>query len=199
MGVGTGFCYWGRRMSQPYKKKLYAPDAFRKMPFNQVMKERLDAGTRLIGSDPLAVMQYIDMHTYLPNDVLVKLDRMSMANSLECRSPFLDHRVVEFATRLPLHARMDGQGNGKIILKHLLSRYVPETLMDRPKQGFTAPWHEWMKGEWGALQRKRWSKQAEPYYREDACDWLLPQLGASTHVLPWNAFASLEYFEQNPL
>ena len=194
MGPGKGFCYWGRRMSQPYKKKLYTSEAFQKMDFNSVMHERLEQAERLQGVDPLAVMQHIDMHTYLPNDVLVKVDRMSMANSLECRSPFLDHRVVEFSSKLPLHARMDEQGNGKVLLRHLLKRYLPRELTDRPKQGFTAPWHEWLRGAWGRQQRDRWSRQQAGLYKTDAVDWLLPEAGASSHVLPWNAFASIEFF-----
>jgi asparagine synthase (glutamine-hydrolysing) len=81
----------------------------------------------------------MDLHGYMPDDILVKLDRMSMAVSLEARSPLLDHRVVEFAARLPFDAKIDGQGQGKRLLRHLLARYVPPALTDRPKQGFTPP------------------------------------------------------------
>ena len=75
----------------------------------------------------------------MTDDILVKLDRMSMAVGLEARSPFLDHRVVEFASRLPFDAKVDEAGSGKRLLRHLLARYVPPALTDRPKQGFSPP------------------------------------------------------------
>ena len=102
-------------------------------------------------SDAEARMVY-DMEHYLPNDILVKVDRSSMAASLETRAPLLDHRVVEFALQLPLEKKIrDGQG--KFLLRNLLSRYVPTPLFDRPKQGFAIPIAHWLRGplkDWGA-------------------------------------------------
>ena len=91
-------------------------------------------------SDLLSQMQYVDLKTYLPDDILVKVDRMSMANSLECRSPLLDYRVVEFAARLPHAAKISGDGRRKVILRKILSRYLPDSLVDPPKKGFSIPW-----------------------------------------------------------
>ncbi len=100
-----------------------------------------------------AVMQ-LDRISYLPDDILVKVDRAAMAVSLETRVPFLDHRVVEFAVGLALRHKTaaGGGGRGKQILRALLSRYVPRALFERPKAGFSVPVAEWLKGplrEWG--------------------------------------------------
>lgn len=87
----------------------------------------------------------IDTLTYLPTDILTKVDRAAMAVSLETRMPFLDHHVVEFAWRLPASLRLP-EGQSKAPLRRLLDRYVPTELIDRPKQGFCAPIDHWLRG-----------------------------------------------------
>lgn len=88
----------------------------------------------------------IDYKTYLPNDILVKVDRAGMSISLEGREPLLDHRLIEFAAQLPPAFKMNGT-NKKLLLKQIVHDYVPKDLMDRPKMGFGVPVFNWLRND----------------------------------------------------
>jgi asparagine synthase (glutamine-hydrolysing) len=89
--------------------------------------------------------QYADLKFWLPGDILTKVDRTSMAVSLEAREPLLDHRLIEFAAALPERMRVRG-GQGKWLLKKAMRRYLPDDILYRPKQGFVTPIAEWLRG-----------------------------------------------------
>ena len=102
-------------------------------------------------TDPDDRMMLRDQMLYLPDDILVKVDRASMAVGLEMRAPLLDHRLIEFARSLPVKEAKYRNGQSKWLLKQLLGRYLPRTLFQRPKQGFGIPIHDWLRGplrEW---------------------------------------------------
>lgn len=90
---------------------------------------------------------FLDMALYMPDDILCKVDRASMAHALEVRPPLLDHRIVEFANSLPVEYKYNRKEGGKIVLKKVLERYIPRHLWERPKQGFGTPVDSWFRKE----------------------------------------------------
>jgi asparagine synthase (glutamine-hydrolysing) len=97
-------------------------------------------------SDPLSRIQYVDIKTYLVDDILTKVDRASMANSLEVRCPLLDHKLMELIAQIPSRLKLHN-GKGKYIFKKALRGIVPSSILERPKKGFAVPVAEWFRGE----------------------------------------------------
>ncbi len=141
-------------------------------------------------ADPIHTMMLLDAVCYLPDDILVKVDRASMATSLEARCPLLDKNIIEFAWRLPFAMKVD-QSGGKRILKALLSNYIPADLVERKKMGFGVPIGKWLRGplkEWGenfldptyiknqgylnqTAVQKTWKQHQSGWYNHDEILW----------------------------
>jgi asparagine synthase (glutamine-hydrolysing) len=187
---------WERVASGRVRKRLFSPALLARMAELKPYHERERWYARVAGADLLSQMQYVNLKTYLPDDILVKVDRASMAHALECRSPLLDHRIIEFASRLPYNAKIDERGGRKRLLRHLLARHVPPALFERPKQGFAVPWSRWCQGTFREDLLRRWQTLAPPGMAPGAGAWLLGDPVPSS-ALAWNAFSLLQFLEDS--
>ena len=126
-------------------------------------------GHKTAWNEAKSQMMLLDATTYLPDDILVKVDRAGMKNSLETRIPLLDHRLVELACSLPIHMKVRN-GQSKWILRQVLYQYVPFDLIDRPKAGFSIPLKEWLRGplcEWATILLDKHRLHQEGYFNAE--------------------------------
>ena len=133
--------YWNGTFSDTEKRRL-VPDALPGALNAMLGDLRAQLGRN--GSDLNAYL-WFDQKYYLADDILVKSDRISMAHSLEVRPPFLDHRIIEFANRLPGSLKVNGSRQ-KLVLQHLMQNKLPQSVLQRPKIGFDIPAHDWLRG-----------------------------------------------------
>ena len=158
---GSSFVYGG--LSEIQKKRLYSEDfAPRQREFNSHRVVR-DTLRPVRHASPLSQLLYLDTKRWLADSHLIMLDKMSMANSIEARAPFMDHRLVEFAARLPDSAKISWR-QSKIILKDAFHREIPAPIRLRPKRGFSTPLDIWMSQSSGKIDElllSRGSKSAE--------------------------------------
>ena len=130
---------------EPLRSQLYSP-AFKAQLGGYSAREVFDRHARNADTDdPLALIQYIDLHTYLVGDINTKVDRASMAHSLEVREPLMDHKLVEWMATLPTSLKLRGD-NGKLLLKKALEPALPNDVLYRPKMGFAVPLARWFRG-----------------------------------------------------
>ena len=131
---------------------VLTPDAFAQLdgdaPFGELVAHHEHAGQQ--GGNFLERLTYQDLRTYMGDDILVKVDRASMASSLEVRTPFLDHRLVEMAARMPPHLKLHGR-ESKYILKRAIKPRLPSRIIERRKKGFGMPVAKWLHGPWREL------------------------------------------------
>jgi asparagine synthase (glutamine-hydrolysing) len=130
---------------EPVRSQLYSA-SFKAALGGYSARQVFDRHAARAGTDdPLALIQYIDLHTYLVGDINTKVDRASMAHSLEVREPLMDHELVEWVATLPSSLKMHG-GNGKHFFKKALEPRLPEDVLYRPKMGFAVPLARWFRG-----------------------------------------------------
>lgn len=137
---GDAHLFWNGTFSETEKKLLHLRNGH---PPVGALLDTLPSASRDIGY--LNRYLWLDQNYYLPDDILYKCDRMSMAHSLEVRPPFLDHRIVEFAARLPENLKIRNS-TLKVVLRHLMRAKLPAFVLRRKKEGFDIPAHEWLRG-----------------------------------------------------
>lgn len=138
--------FWREIFSGEERKKLFKPEVFSKIKNHDVFFYFKKYFDKFKKGEFLDRSLYVDIKTWLVDDILVKVDRTSMGNSLETRAPFLDYRLIELLSKVPVSLKLN-KFNGKYLLKKAVSGVIPKVIISRPKAGFNAPIPEWLKGE----------------------------------------------------
>jgi asparagine synthase (glutamine-hydrolysing) len=128
------------------RRRLFSPEFHRTLDVSETARLMAKVPVATLETDPISPLLASDFTSYLPDDVLTKVDRMSMAHSLECRVPFLDHEVVEFVTKLPISHKLHG-GVSKRLLRSLVAPHLPPEVLSHRKQGFSVPLRDWLRNE----------------------------------------------------
>lgn len=132
-------------MSDAMRERLFSPDFRHTLGGYRAVEVMQRHDARSPTREPLARVQYLDIKTYLVGDILTKVDRASMAHALEVREPLLDHKLVEWASRLPASLKLQG-GEGKYVFKKAMEPYLPNDILYRKKMGFSIPLASWFRG-----------------------------------------------------
>ena len=144
---GNGVCF-----TDPMRAQLLTPEFTRSVEQGHLQRTIDGYYSRVSGKDPVSRMLYVDTKTWLPEDLLVKADKMTMAAAVELRVPFLDHRLVELAASFPTRMKIRGW-TGKYIMKRYAETLLPRAIVHRPKRGFPVPLAQWMQGPVGRMAR----------------------------------------------
>jgi asparagine synthase (glutamine-hydrolysing) len=173
--------YYYSRTSDPHRYagnglgKVYSQDFARTINRELTLEPVRRLQAHVQGQNTLDAMLYIDTKTWLPDDLLIKADRMSMANSIELRVPLLDHKVLEFAASLPPSFKLKGS-TLKYILKRALSQKIPQQIRNRKKAGFPVPYASWLQHDLKGIVRDLLTDRKtidRGYFRKDAVEDLL--------------------------
>lgn len=147
LDADASHAYWRMSFDESMKYALYTTDVRQSLAGTDTVDLYRQVFAKSDADHPLERMLYVDTRFYLPNDMLVKVDRMTMAHSLEARVPFLDYRLVEFVSTLPAHLKLKGWWKKKYLLKTNLDHFLPQAEPWRKKQGFNVPIGKWFMKE----------------------------------------------------
>jgi asparagine synthase (glutamine-hydrolysing) len=173
--------YYYSRTSNPHRYianglgKVYSADFAHAIDRERTLEPVRALQAHVRGHNTLDAMLYIDTKTWLPDDLLIKADKMTMANSVELRVPLLDHRILEFAASLPPSFKLNGFSS-KYILKKVLSERIPDEIRNRKKAGFPVPYESWLRNDlkdmvWSVLTDRRTIERG--YFSKGAVQALL--------------------------
>jgi asparagine synthase (glutamine-hydrolysing) len=144
---GNGVCF-----TDTMRAKLLTREFARSVEQGHLQRSIDGYYSKVSGRDAVSRMLYVDTKTWLPEDLLVKADKMTMAAAIELRVPFLDHRLVELVASFPTHMKIRG-GRGKYIMKRYAEKLLPRAIVHRPKRGFPVPLAQWLRGPVGRMAK----------------------------------------------
>ncbi len=183
--VERAYWHWMSYFTPDRKQRLYSKDFASQVSSSDCFELFWQKHQECQVSSPLERILYSDVSLYLPDDLLVKMDIASMANSLEARSPFLDHKLMEFTARLPIEWKLS-KNTGKYILKKLYKDILPQEVLNRKKMGFAVPLDKWLRHELKEMAEDTLlSAKAlqRGYFRKDFIETILKQ--HSSHKWNW--------------